>query len=182
MYDIDGQANQDGLRVCPRCATELSSGDVRGHPRLTCPACNYIFYLTPAPVTCVIVERDRSILLVRRRYPPKTGMWCLPAGFIETGESPEESAAREVQEETGLDVRITGLIDSWATSEDPRTPVVSFAFTGAIVGGELVAGDDADEAEFFPVDSLPDDIAFTTHRNAIRKYLDGRYPPRGPDS
>jgi ADP-ribose pyrophosphatase YjhB (NUDIX family) len=172
MYDIDSQVNYEGLRYCPRCAAELRGSTVRGCRRLSCPECGYVFYMTPAPVTCVIVERDGAVLLVRRRYAPKTGRWCLPAGFIEQGESPHESAAREVKEETGLDVTITEFLDSWATAEDPRTPVVSFAFAARIVGGALEPGDDADRAEFFERDSLPEDIAFVTHRHVIEEYFE----------
>jgi ADP-ribose pyrophosphatase YjhB (NUDIX family) len=167
MDDLDAQVNQDGLRYCPRCAAALTEREVRGHPRLVCPACDYVFYLTPAPVTCVVVERDGAILLVRRKYPPREGHWCLPAGFVEVGESPSESAVREVREETGLDVEIDGLIDCWASNEDPRTPVVSFAFTAIIVGGALEPGDDAQEAAFFTEDEVPDGIAFSTHRRLI---------------
>jgi 8-oxo-dGTP diphosphatase len=185
MDDLDAQVNQDGLRYCPRCAAELRERAVRGHSRLVCPACGYVFYLAPAPVTCVLVERDGAILLVRRKYPPRKGHWCLPAGFVEVGESPGESAVREVHEETGLDVQITGLIDSWASDEDPRTPVVSFAFTAQVVGGELRPGDDAIEAEFFEPDAIPEAIAFSTHRRLILRNAEGRArgdrsPARGP--
>jgi ADP-ribose pyrophosphatase YjhB (NUDIX family) len=173
MYDLDAQVNAEGLRYCPRCAAELEEREVREHARLVCPACDYVFYLTPAPVTCVVVERDGAILLVLRKYPPRRGYWCLPAGFVEVGESPSESAVREVREETGLDVAIEGLIDSWASDEDPRTPVVSFAFTARIVGGALEPGDDAEEAAFFTEDSLPDGIAFSTHRRLIRRWFEG---------
>ena len=114
-YDIDGQVNAEGLRFCPRCAGELAECEVRGHPRLRCGSCGYIFYTAPAPVTCVLVVDDGRVLLVRRRYPPKTGQWCLPAGFVEPGEEPSESARRETEEETGLVVDITGLIDCWAS-------------------------------------------------------------------
>ncbi len=174
--DIDGQVNYEGLKHCPRCAGELRSRTVRGHGRLACSACGYVFYLTPAPVTCVLVERDGAVLLVRRRYPPQAGKWCLPAGFIEQGESPEESAAREVKEETGLDVRITRYLGSWASDEDHRTPVASIAFEGEVVGGTLDPGDDADEAVFFGTGELPEEIAFSTHRNLIERSL--RHPKR----
>lgn len=176
MNDLDAQVNLDGLRYCPRCASRLAKREVRGHERLVCPACDYVFYLTPAPVTCVVVEHDGAILLVRRRYPPRRGYWCLPAGFVEAGESPRESAVREVREETGLDVEIEGLIDSWASDEDPRTPVVSFAFKARVVGGALRPGDDADEALFFTEDSLPDGIAFSSHRRLIRRRFEEGAP------
>jgi thiamine-phosphate pyrophosphorylase len=178
LHDIDAQVNQEGLRFCPRCATELEESVVRHHRRLICPSCAYILYMTPAPVTCVVVERDGDLLLVRRRYAPKTGDWCLPAGFIEVDESPAESAVREVKEETGLDVEITGLLDSWASNEDPRTPVVSFAFSASVRGGHLRPGDDAIEAAFFGRESLPDNIAFSTHRNLITQHF-GKRGKRG---
>ncbi len=176
LQDIDGQANHEGLRYCPRCASALADGDVREHRRLHCPRCGYIVYLTPAPVTCVLVGRreDGAVLLVRRKYPPQAGLWCIPAGFIESGESPAESAVREVMEETGLVVAITGVFDTWATGEDPRTPVVCIAFTGEPTGGSLAAGDDAEAAAFFTERDLPADIAFTTHRAALNRYFQMR--------
>jgi 8-oxo-dGTP diphosphatase len=182
--DLDAQVNHEGLRYCPRCAAGLREREVRGHRRLVCPACGYVFYLAPAPVTCVLVEREGAILLVRRKYPPREGCWCLPAGFVEVGESPRESAAREVREETGLDVEIEGLIDSWSSDEDPRTPVVSFAFAARAVGGRLAPGDDAAEAGFFERGEIPEPIAFSTHRRLISRALgggarSGRDPARG---
>ena len=106
------------MEYCPRCGTVLTESEVRGHTRPTCPACNYILYLNPAPVTAVVIERDGAVLLVKRRYPPGEGHWCLPTGFIESGETPEDSATREVEEETGLAVEIDSLLDSWASSSD----------------------------------------------------------------
>ncbi|MBD3349749.1 MAG: NUDIX domain-containing protein, partial [Candidatus Eisenbacteria bacterium] len=123
-YDIDAQVNWQDLHYCPRCGAELTEREVRGQVRPRCDDCGYVFYTPPAPVTCAVVVRDGRALLVRRRYLPKAGQWCLPAGFVEPGESPAESAAREVLEETGLAVEITGIVDSWASREDPRTPVV----------------------------------------------------------
>jgi thiamine-phosphate pyrophosphorylase len=172
--DVDAQVNHEGLRFCPRCASPLAETAVRGHRRLRCGACGYVVYRTPAPVTCTLVEGDGGVLLVRRRYAPRAGEWCLPAGFVEAGESPAESAAREVREETGLEVVVTGVFDTWATGEDPRTPVVCIAFTAAATGGRLAAGDDADDAAFFTEETLPRCIAFPTHRAALERYFDMR--------
>ncbi|MFH1502207.1 MAG: thiamine phosphate synthase [Candidatus Eisenbacteria bacterium] len=170
-YDIDAQVNMEGLRFCPRCARELGEREVRGHSRLSCEGCGYVFYMAPAPVACVLVVDDARVLLVRRKYPPRTGHWCLPAGFIEVGEDPAESAARETTEETGLVVEITGLVGSWASGEDPRTPIVCYAFVGRVTGGTLEAGDDATEAAFFARDEIPSEIAFSTHRRLIESHF-----------
>jgi 8-oxo-dGTP diphosphatase len=181
-HDIDGQANWEDLRFCPRCARELGHRELRGHARLTCAGCGYILYVSPAPVTCVLVERERRVLLVRRRYPPGAGKWCLPAGFVEVGEPPSESAAREVKEETGLDVEIGPVLDTWASEEDHRTPIVCIAYEGGIKGGTLRPGDDATEAAFFAADELPDDIAFGSHRRTIERHFrdtGGRGPSAG---
>lgn len=144
---------------------------MRGHPRLRCAACRYVFYLSPAPATCTLLVEAGRILLVRRRYPPGVGRWCLPAGFIESGESPSESARREVLEETGLEVEITRVLEAWATPEDPRTPVVALLFEARRTGGRLRPGDDASEARFFGAGEVPEEIAFTTHRSAIERYF-----------
>jgi len=130
-----------------------------------------VVYVSPAPVTCVLVVHDRKILLVRRKYAPGEGRWCLPAGFIEVGEHPAESAAREVEEETGLTVEIGRVLESWASDEDHRTPIVCCAFEGRLTGGTLRAGDDAVEAAFFEADELPDDIAFASHRRTIYRHF-----------
>ncbi len=190
VYDIDGQNNHENLKYCPRCGTLLGVRGLRGHPRPVCPNCSYILYLNPAPVTAVIIERDGAILLVRRRYPPGEGLWCLPTGFIEQEETPEESAVREVKEETGLQIEVDSLFDSWSSSEDPRTPIVCFAFTAHILGGTLAPGDDAADARFFMLAALPDDIAFASHHATLERYSQklprgdrrrSRRPPYDPD-
>ena len=110
MYDIDAQANHEGLKYCPRCAAELEDLEVRGHRRLVCPGCSYVFYLTPATVTCVLAERGGAILFVRRKYEPGAGKWCLPAGFVEAG--PPDPVRGDVCGRGGL--RVGRLCPAWA--------------------------------------------------------------------
>ena len=90
-YDIDAQSNYEGLKYCPRCAGTLVVSEVRGSRRLRCPDCSYILYMGPAAVACVLAERDGQILFVLRKYDPGKGKWCLPAGFMEAGEQPDEA-------------------------------------------------------------------------------------------
>lgn len=93
------------------------------------------------------VVRDASgrLLLVRRGHEPALGKWSLPGGRIEPGESPQQAAAREVREETGLEVRVGELLQT-VVLWDGRYRVHDFAAT--VVGGELLAGDDASDARW----------------------------------
>lgn len=152
---------------CPRCATALESRPEHGMLRPTCPSCGYIWYRNPVPAAGVLVEQDGRVLLVRRRYEPRAGAWCIPAGFMEAGETPEQSAGRELLEETGLVVQLTRLFGVYAGFDDPRVRAVLILYTGVVTGGALLPGDDAIEAEWFALDALPTDIAFASHRQAL---------------
>lgn len=164
-------------RFCPCCASEFDLRTLDGRQRLVCLAesCGFIFYQNPTPAAGVIVYQQERLLLVKRAQEPMIGGWCLPAGFMEWDESPQKTAIREAQEETGLEVRIHSLFDIYSGDDDPRTNAVLALYLAEAVGGELSAGDDAEEAEFFPLAELPKNIAFATNRLAIkdfRLYLD----------
>src|SRR5262245_39536349 len=101
--------SRPNARFCTRCGTRLVWRDDHGRRRPTCPACGHIAYRNPAPAAGVILPGPRGVLLVRRKFDPRAGAWCLPAGFMEYGESPERCAVRELFEETGIRARLTGL-------------------------------------------------------------------------
>jgi len=157
---------------CLRCGTRLVRRDDNGSPRPTCPACGLVHYRNPVPAAGVILARGNEVLLVRRRYAPRVGTWCLPAGFMEYGETPERCARRELFEETGLRARLTGLFGVYAGLDDPRVRTVLILYTAARVSGRLVPGDDALAAKFYPLARLPREIAFESHRQALAE-LDG---------
>ena len=159
------------FRYCPRCATPLEKLDDNGHPRPVCPLCGWVHYRNPVPAAGVILERDGEVLLVKRRYAPRAGAWCLPAGFMESGETPEHCAVRELEEETGIEARLTGLFGVYAGFDDPRTRAILILYTAERVGGRLVAGDDAVEARWFKRAKLPRAIAFLAHRQALKDYF-----------
>jgi NAD+ diphosphatase len=107
---------QHAFRYCPNCATELQwlALEEDGGPktRLRCPACAFTHWNNPVPVLAAVIEltdRDGQLLLARNAaWPGKT--FALITGFMEAGETPEEGIAREVKEETSLDVSALGLI------------------------------------------------------------------------
>ena len=110
----------------------------------------------PAPVECAgAIVRDEAgrLLLVRRGRPPGQGLWSVPGGRIEPGETAEAAAAREVREETGLEVAV-GAVLITAVIADGTYRVRDF--DARVVGGELLAGDDASEVRWVSDDELDD--------------------------
>ena len=158
-------------RFCPRCATRLVRRDDHGSQRPTCPQCGFIHYRNPVPAAGVILCWRRELLMVKRKYHPRAGAWCLPAGFMEYGETPTHCAVRELREETGLRGRVRELFGVYAGFDDPRVRAVLILYAAQRMGGRLRPGDDAIDARFFPLDRLPADIAFASHRQALRDLM-----------
>lgn len=170
------KAEYSGYRFCPWCSDPLILRALDGHPRMVCAreTCGFVFYQNPIPAAGGIIVKEDAILLVKRAHPPLVGWWCIPAGFMEWPESPQETAIREIREETGLQVRLIDLFEIYSGNDDPRSNAVLVLYRAEVVGGELRAADDALDVRFFPFTDLPDQIAFEAHRQALADY-DRRY-------
>ena len=156
-------------RFCIRCGTGLVTKEEDGKERRQCPSCGWVYYQKPNIASAVALIRDGEVLLVRRKHEPFAGQWTLPSGFMEFGESPEETAVRELKEELGVEIELTGLADLLMERGDPRGLCLLAVYTGRITSGEPTPDDDASEVRSFPLDSLPDDIAWKAHRKALEK-------------
>lgn len=154
---------------CPHCAISLVTVDIGGKDRLACKTCDFVHWNNPKPVTATLVTTDTGLVLVKRKFEPFVNDWCLPGGFIEAAEHPEESAVREVLEETGLQVKVTKLVT--ATAPGRGINVVILFYMASAIGGELSAGDDASDVGTFRQDSLPENICFDLHRQMIARYF-----------
>lgn len=165
---------EKNYRYCPRCGTEMVEKTVDHHKRKTCPLCKYVLYHNPVPACGVVIKKDGKILLVKRKYNPYKGDWCLPAGFMEYDESPEQCAIRETKEELNVDVKLDGLYGVYSGKDDPRTHAVLIMYWATITGGELKPGDDAEEIRFFAKEEIPPNIAFLAHRQIIKEFFEGK--------
>ena len=121
----------------------------------------------------VIVEAGKDrLVLIRRKNPPPG--WALPGGFVDAGETVEQAAVRETLEETSLRVELVRQFHVYSDpARDPRGHTVSVVFIGR-AQGEPRAADDAAEARTFPVDALPQELAFD-HGRILADYLNRRY-------
>lgn len=154
---------------CPHCRGSMTRRVEGGLKRPVCRECGFVQYLNPAPGAGVIVMRGGDVCLVKRRDMPKQGEWCLPTGFMEWAEDVRETAAREALEETGLQVRLTSLYAVESGILPPDIPVLVVFFRAEEVGGRLQPGDDAAEVGFFPLDALPQPLAFAAHRAVLSR-------------
>lgn len=91
---------------------------------------------------------------------------------MEYGESPQHCCIRELKEETGLSIRLGALFNVYAGHDDPRTRAVLILYLATTDNSAPIPGDDALEARYFPLDKIPSNIAFASHRQAIREFLE----------
>lgn len=169
----EGDPRLERLRFCARCGAALGQRLADGRVRPACPACGAVVYLDPKLACAVLVERAGRVLLVRRRHEPGRGLWCLPCGFEDADESPQQAARREAREETGLEVQLERLLGAYHYTDDPRGAGVLLVFLARCdPAAAPQAGDDAEQAAFFAPDALPP-ISHHTHRAALDDWLLG---------
>ena len=137
-------------------------------PRRVCPSCGFVHFTDPKVGVGVFVVHEGKILLVRRTMRPEIGKWSVPAGFLDAGENPEETAVREALEETNLQVAIEELVGVYQNPPGQGGASIFIMYKARLLGGQIQAGDDADAAAFFAPENLPE-IAFASTRAAIEQ-------------
>jgi ADP-ribose pyrophosphatase YjhB (NUDIX family) len=162
------------MKFCSRCGAEVAfvvpAGDTL--PRYVCSACSHIHYQNPRIVVGCIPEWEDKILLCRRAIEPRYGLWTLPAGFLENGETVEQGAARETLEEARAEVEIGDL---YTLFNLPRVNQVYIIFRARLLQSEFAAGAETLEARLFAQSEVPwNDLAFATIRATLTHYYADR--------
>jgi 8-oxo-dGTP diphosphatase len=157
------------LKCCPLCGAPVKNVPIGGRDRVACAACEFVHWDNPKPVTATLIPMDGGLVLVKRKVEPFIDHWCLPGGFIENAEHPEESAIREVLEETGLTVELHRLLS--ATSPGRGINVIILFYLARAASGNLIPGDDASDVRVFQKHELPENIAFELHRRIIHRFF-----------
>ncbi len=162
---------------CPRCGQVLE--DKTNKNFMVCKKCNFHYFFNPSPTNALIISNSKQeILLVKKKIPPKTGQWDLPGGFVELGETIEDSLEREIKEELGLTLKKYRYFRSFVgnylfkgTTYQPLCFVFYTTLTDEQIN-KIRPGDDAESFRFFRKNKLPwDKILFIDVKKALRAYL-----------
>jgi len=153
-----------------RTVTRIPEGDHL--PRQVCDACGVVHYQNPRIVVGCVPEHDGRILICRRAIEPRHGYWTIPAGFLENGETLEQGAARECQEEALADVQIGSLL---AVVNITQAHQVHVFFRAVLPRPLHGAGLESLETALVDAADIPwADIAFPSTRYALERYLADR--------
>jgi ADP-ribose pyrophosphatase YjhB (NUDIX family) len=139
--------------------------------RLVCGDCGWVHYENPRIIVGAIVRAGSQLMFCRRAIRPRYGFWTIPAGFMELGESPEDGAIREVQEEAGASVKVSSLLGIYAV---PRIGQVHLVYLADLIDDQFCAGDESLQVELFPATqaAIPwDELAFPVNHWALRDFL-----------
>jgi ADP-ribose pyrophosphatase YjhB (NUDIX family) len=141
-----------------------------------CLACGQIHWRNAKPCGGALVIRNGKVLLIRRIIEPFKGYWDIPGGFCEVDEHPAETAVREVREETGLEIELTGFLGLWLDEYVAR-PTLNIYYLARPLTWRLQTGDDAGAASWFAPGALPRKIAFVNGRMALDAWASGDTTP-----
>ena len=156
----------EGVRFCPRCGAEAQVAFPRS---ISCASCGYGAYYNPKPVACAIPRDDAGrVWLLRRAFEPGAGRWTFPGGFVDLGESVEDAARRETDEELRIQVELGALVGVYSRPDD-RVVLIVYAATAL---GEPRTTEESTEVKAFAPGDLPwDELAFWSTEQALRDFI-----------
>lgn len=161
---------------CPFCGEKLHTKQEEGKDFKFCPFDKWTYYPHVAAASAAIVLKENKILLVKRNREPYKGKWMFPAGFVDFGEHPKETATREALEETGNIVINPRFIDVLQVGDDPRQPghLVFFYRVDIQSEGEKIADhEENEEIGYFNIHDLPE-IGWESHKQIARRLQEGQ--------
>ena len=166
---------------CPRCGGPLGQRYVEGRERQVCSRCGRIHYKNAKPCACALVIREGRVLLVRRAIEPFYGYWDIPGGFLEAEEHPAAGVVREIEEETGLRIRLTALLGIYVDTYGAEGEyTLNIHYLAEVVSGEPCPASDALELAWFAPHELPSDLAFRSDYQALedwQRVMRGEFTP-----
>lgn len=162
------------INFCSSCGSAVALRVPPGDslPRHVCDTCGAIHYRNPRLVVGALPVWEDKVLLCRRAIEPRRGLWTLPAGFMENGETVAEAALRETREEANANI---ALGDMFTMISVPHISQVHVVYRATLVDLKFSAGEETLEVRLFDEQDIPwDDIAFRTIALTLQHYFDDR--------
>jgi ADP-ribose pyrophosphatase YjhB (NUDIX family) len=162
------------MNFCSNCGARLSHRIPPGDnlPRYVCDACTSIFYENPKMIVGCVAEWEGKVLLCRRAIEPRHGLWTVPAGFLENGETTAAGAQRETLEEANARVGIDAF---YALYNLPHINQIYLLFRNRLLDAEFGPGAETLETSLVDEHEMPwSEIAFATVRNTLIHYFNDR--------
>jgi 8-oxo-dGTP diphosphatase len=151
-------------RFCPRCG---EPAEVTFPQRIVCPHCGYSAYFNPKPVACTIpLDAEGNVILLRRGFEPGRGLWTFPGGFVDLGESVEDAAHRETEEELGIAIELGALVGVYSRADDR---VVLIVYRALAVGRPRTTPEAVEVRTFAPAEIPWEELAFWSTELALRE-------------
>ncbi len=160
------------MNFCNQCgapvALKIPPGDER--PRFVCGGCGTIHYQNPKIVVGCVPEYQGQILICKRAIEPRVGFWTVPAGYLENGETLQQGAAREADEEALAKVEILSLLTVVHVISAHQIHVF---FRARLLDPQIGAGPESLDAKLVTADEIPwADIAFPSTDFTLRRLLE----------
>lgn len=162
------------MKFCSNCGDSVSWRIPQGEdrPRYVCDSCSTVHYQNPRIVAGCIPDWEGRVLLCRRAIEPRYGLWTLPAGFMENGETTLQAAARETLEEACARVRVNGL---YTLFNLPHIDQVYMIFRAQLQDLDFRPGAESVEVALFAEHEIPwDELAFPVVSETLRLYFSDR--------
>lgn len=138
------------------------------HPRDVCKDCGFIHYENPKIITGVLPIWEGKLLLCKRAINPRKNYWTFPCGYLENGETIEEGALREADEEAGISVKLDQLLTVYSV---PHVHQVHLFFLGHMSSSNVTIGPETLETKFVSLHDVNDsELAFSSVKFAISAY------------
>lgn len=162
------------MKFCSECGGEIALripvGDDR--KRFVCSECEHIHYVNPRLIVGCLPVYGEQVLLCRRAIEPRRGLWTLPAGFMENGETTAEGAARETWEEARA--RVSDL-DLYRVFDLPQISQVYMFYRCDLDEGKFDVGPESTEVALFNEADIPwDEIAFPVVTKTLKAFFTDR--------
>lgn len=162
------------MRFCSSCGSEvtLAVPDGDNRPRYICTHCETIHYQNPRIIAGCLPVYEEQVLLCKRAIEPRYGLWTLPAGFMENGETTREAAVRETLEEACATVELEKL---YTLTSIAHINQVQMIYLARLSEPRYAAGEESLEVRLFSEEEIPwQELAFSTINNALRYYFSDR--------